>query len=422
MSEYKTFLQKRIDLAKEEDQEEYFKLTKLYSRKFPELFQNGKHTFSKTGDKECDAILKICAANLSNASPELSNVFVNVARIAIERSVENKINPPKEQSYNLTDEKKSSCKIVRNHERKAKTLSQILTEKIEPPKWIVEQLIPEGVTLVCGPSKSGKSYLMLYIAFCILEGQKVFGEFQVEEAPFLYFDLEESQSELLERIKDVLGKTVLSEEAGFYTIENKPQDLEALLSDLDNWIKENPKTRLIVVDTMVKIQPESKKGLSDYQNDSKFVGNLQAWAKAHKLAIVLVHHTTKTTNLSDPFKEIIGSVGLFGSSDMALVLKMNPDEKTHTLFVRGNRGNIKPIAIEMNWSNGNWNYLGDSGELSEKSEIRQILEILKDYPEGLGPKDISKLLDLPENTVSVRLSRLKTKGSVKNVKRGRWTV
>ena len=44
------------------------------------------------------------------------------------------------------------------------TARDLLTDEIEPPKWYIPGLITDGVTMLAGPSKVGKSLLSLNIA------------------------------------------------------------------------------------------------------------------------------------------------------------------------------------------------------------------------------------------------------------------
>ena len=54
--------------------------------------------------------------------------------------------------------------------------SQDLMEQIfEPPQWIIEDLIPEGLTILSGAPKIGKSWLALQIANAVATKEPLFG-------------------------------------------------------------------------------------------------------------------------------------------------------------------------------------------------------------------------------------------------------
>lgn len=450
----------RLDQANEiqdkiEREKRIEQLEKFYGAKFPELFppknppeKPPETILPRTENPNYDEVLEKCEEILQNVKDkELSNAFLRVAQQHIALSVsplseaEKKKLPPEKLAVLSSDPVQARQEIfkteqdqreISNEEEARPTRSPILlsdfsTLKIEPPKWVVEGLFAEGLNLCCSYPKEGKSYLMLNTSFSVLRGLPLCGKFACEQAPILHFSLEENNSELLERFQR-LGEKFDSPDAGFFTMDNGPMNVKDLTSDVKFWLKKKPKTRLIVVDTMGKIQPEGSKNKSDYQNDVDFLGNLQWIAKKNRLAMVLVHHTTKTICLEDPFREIIGSVGTWGTVDMACVLRPNFDEKTWTLFSKGKRGRLQKVALsrrlgafngEQIWS-GWWDYLGDADEYLETLENRKILETLKDYPEGLGPKEISSYTGMPENQISIRLTRLKKKKKVANPKRSLW--
>ena len=46
----------------------------------------------------------------------------------------------------------------------------LLYEPLEKPSFVVDGLIPTGLTLFCGAQKIGKSWLMLKLCLCVSQG------------------------------------------------------------------------------------------------------------------------------------------------------------------------------------------------------------------------------------------------------------
>ena len=46
----------------------------------------------------------------------------------------------------------------------------LLYEPLEKPSFVVDGLIPTGLTLFCGSQKIGKSWLMLKLCLCVSQG------------------------------------------------------------------------------------------------------------------------------------------------------------------------------------------------------------------------------------------------------------
>jgi len=71
-----------------------------------------------------------------------------------------------------------------------------LQEKTFPPiQWIVEDIIPEGLTLFCGKPKLGKSFAALDLCVAVAEGSQFLGNL-CDQGNALYLALEDNQRRL----------------------------------------------------------------------------------------------------------------------------------------------------------------------------------------------------------------------------------
>ena len=95
----------------------------------------------------------------------------------------------------------------RNGWPKTLTAAELLGLELPPIRWSVQGLIPEGVTLLAGKPKLGKSWMALGIAIAISTGGVAFGTRAVEEGDVLYMALEDNHRRLRKR----LGKLVTGE-------------------------------------------------------------------------------------------------------------------------------------------------------------------------------------------------------------------
>ncbi|WP_261763881.1 AAA family ATPase, partial [Pseudonocardia asaccharolytica] len=73
------------------------------------------------------------------------------------------------------------------------------------PRWAVPGLVCEGVTLLAGPPKVGKSWLSLNLALDIAAGRPALGSIEVEPGPVLYLALEDTPRRLQSRMRTVLA-------------------------------------------------------------------------------------------------------------------------------------------------------------------------------------------------------------------------
>ena len=204
----------------------------------------------------------------------------------------------------------------------------LLYEPLEKPRFVVDGLIPTGSTLFCGTQKIGKSWLMLKLCLCVSEGKPLW-DMPTAEGDVLYLCLEDTFS----RIQDRLFK--LTDEASgrlhFAVASCKLSD--GLIVQLEDYLKDYPDSRLIVIDTLQKVRTDSKDNA--YASDYGDISLIKEFADRHSLAVIVVHHIRKQKD-SDVFNMVSGTTGLTGSADTTFVLeKENRASDTAKLYVTG---------------------------------------------------------------------------------------
>ena len=189
----------------------------------------------------------------------------------------------------------------------------LLYEPLEKPSFVVDGLIPTGLTLFCGSQKIGKSWLMLKLCLCVSQGIPLW-DMPTREGDVLYLCLEDTFC----RIQDRLFR--LTDEASgrlhFAVASDKLSD--GLIVQLEDYLKEYPDSRLIVIDTLQKIRTASKDNA--YASDYGDISLIKDFADRHSLAVIVVHHIRKQ-NDSDVFNKVSGTTGLTGSADATFVLQ-----------------------------------------------------------------------------------------------------
>ena len=137
----------------------------------------------------------------------------------------------------------------------------LLYEPLEKPSFVVDSLIPTGLSLFCGSQKIGKSWLMLKLCLCVSQGIPLW-DMTTMEGDVLYLCLEDTFC----RIQDRLFR--LTDEASgrlhFAVASCKLSD--GLIVQLEDYLKDYPDSRLIVIDTLQKVRTASKDNAyaSDY--------------------------------------------------------------------------------------------------------------------------------------------------------------
>ena len=301
-----------------------------------------------------------------------------------------------------------------------KTLSSLLETKFPPRRWIVENLLAIGTTLLSGSPKIGKSFLALNIALAVAHGGTALGKIKVEQGQVLYLDLEEDEQDLQERAQALLAEGGHTE--NFFYATEWPKFNEGGLEALENWLKEHPKARLVIIDTLVKIRPFQSSKKSLYEQDYWSVQGLVKLASAYHIAILIIHHNRKGD--SDDFLQLIsGSFGLSGGVANALVLKKERGKADAVLYTTGKK--LKDTEIAMEFKYPNWTMLGDAQQFRISQERQNIIAVLKGMGRAMTPKEVTEALQmhgLSCNSVQPLLYKMSCEGTIKQINYGKYQV
>jgi len=215
---------------------------------------------------------------------------------------------------------------------------------IPPIRFIVAEILPQGLVLLTAPSKYGKSWFALDLCLSVAAGKSFLG-FRTEQCGVLYIALEDSQRRLKARMHAILRDTPAP--AGFDYTTTAPTLDTGLESLLREYITNHPNTGLIVVDVLQKVRsdtPTSNAYAADYADMTKF----KRIADEFNIAVVILHHNRKMLDANDPFNMISGTMGLMGASDTAFVLhrEKRKDEET-TLSITGR--DVEMNAYKIKW-------------------------------------------------------------------------
>ena len=247
------------------------------------------------------------------------------------------------------------------------TAADLAGATIPPTPFIVNTLLPAGLTILAAPPKTGKSWLCLALADAVATGATFFG-YKVNEGSVLYMALEDNQSRLQSRLKAIGSKLP----SNLHMVCRNALTLDnGLIDQLEAWISAHSDTRLIILDTLQRIKGAAAYGMDAYANDYARLAPLQELAVEKNVAILAVHHFRKQGNyaVDDVFERLSGSTALFGASDCAWAIygKRGADEMTFHVTGRDVIDNEYKISFDKEKSR--WQMLGDSEQLEEQRRI-----------------------------------------------------
>jgi AAA domain len=298
------------------------------------------------------------------------------------------------------------------------SVDQLLAEELPPAKFIVPDLLPEGVTLLAGKPKIGKTWLAQGLAVAIATGGMALGIKPVEQGEVLYLALEDNKRRLHKRFKKLATQHPLQ---GLSAAIEWPCLGEGGAEMIDNWCATHPDARLVVIDTLKKVRQRTNGQRSVYDVDYEALEPLLPVANANGVAILVLHHQRKM-DADDPLDTISGSTGLSGGVDGTLVLKRDRGSADAYLFVDG-RDVEEPGEFALRWDAEltSWQLLGDAEEYRIGETRAKILRALLEVaPEPMSPMEIA--VEVGESIDNVRhtLRRMDKDGQVKKVGYGKY--
>ena len=194
------------------------------------------------------------------------------------------------------------------------TTAELYAKHIERTPFIVDEILPRGLTILGGLGKVGKSWLSFWLAMQVANGEPVWN-FKTTKGTTLYLAFEDSEERLQDRL------FMLSEE-----VENAPPNAHLCIeiskmggeleTRIRSFMSDYPDTNLIIIDTLQKVRGNTESNyISDY-DDLTILKNL---ADEYKIAIVVIHHLRKQKD-TDIFNELTGSTAIQGAVDTMMVI------------------------------------------------------------------------------------------------------
>ena len=254
-----------------------------------------------------------------------------------------------------------------------------------PLPFVVEDLLPQGLHLLAGAPKIGKSWLALWLCLCAAQGKPLWN-FATKPCEVLYLCLEDSFQRIQSRLFD------LTEDAppSLHFAVMAEQLHSGLVEQIEQFLQEHPATGLVVIDTLQRIRTAGNE-VNPYASDYRDIGVLKTLADRHRIAILLIHHLRKL-NDDDPMNMISGTTGLSGATDSNFVLRKNKrGENTATLYCTGRDIAYRELSLEFNVENHVWNLLGDNCEQAGPFNDRIVVllsALLRAQPEICVPAKV----------------------------------
>ena len=319
----------------------------------------------------------------------------------------------------LTD---SSTKTTLTWGSSIVSAAELRTMTFEPVRYVLPGFIVEGVTLLVGRPKVGKSWWVLDLCLGCAAGLITLGKLKAMEGDVLYLALEDGKRRLQKRLDKLLPifggewpeRLKLVPMGGWRRAD------QGGLQDIEEWCKSVSKPILIVVDTLARFRKPQNNKTPLYGSDYEAIAGLQQIATQFQVAIVVLHHDRKS-DAEDAFDTVSGTLGLTGAADTILIIKRGANGVV--LHARGRDIEESETAMQFDKQTCRWTILGAAADVLQSNERAKIIAALTSAGQALTIKEIMADAETSNrNATDILLGKMVREGQIVRVGRSRYDL
>ena len=214
---------------------------------------------------------------------------------------------------------------------------------LEHPKMLIDGVLSDGLAIMAGDSKIGKSWMVLWMCLQISKGEPVWG-LPTRKTDVVYLALEDREWRVQQRMQDLTDTPPDNLHFGF-SCGQLGAELESQIEDV---LKDYPSTGLLFIDTLQMVRDNVSAKVNAYAQDYKDLSSLKKIADNHGICIFVVHHTRKERDGGNIFNDMTGSTGIMGVADTGMILrKEDRFGDNATLCVTGRDVEEKKMKMQM---------------------------------------------------------------------------
>jgi hypothetical protein len=301
-------------------------------------------------------------------------------------------------------------------------------QKFDPLVWAIPEILPEGLTVMAGPPKVGKSVMLLRFGIEVARAGHVFGQ-KIDGMPVFYLALEDKPRRLQARCEELLAGGDIPKGIRFKT-EIQPGKL---LETVEAWLDRN-EYGLVLVDTLGRALSTSSpnKGETTYDRDYRVVARLKTIADEHNSSPVVISHHSKKGKVDDWLEIVSGTNAITGAADTILAIARERGQQEGFLRIAGRDVDDCELSTILErpygWLLDGADLLEAAGHAAEKLKPRERRDSLGersqdiiDHLEANGTQaigDVASACGLSNKDATTYLLRLWKSGHIEKPKRG----
>lgn len=319
----------------------------------------------------------------------------------------------KKESY--ADEPKELIKVTKEknlagkveEKRRFFTFEEVCKLEIPELQWVIPGVLPQGLTVLAGAPKMGKSWLVQQLSLSIAMGGLAMSKFITNQGSVLHLALEDPMRRFQDRLRSQLKPGELPPRSGIFCNEF-PFGQEGL-DTIEEWCEQVHNPSMVVIDTLARFNGETSESGNQtlYTSDYRMMAGFHRLAVSRNLAVVVVHHLRKM-EASDPMNMVSGSAGITGAADLVWVFtRKNRSAMKAEVQAMGKDVSDSKYILEWDADYHQWNCVDFIDAEAESTASALIKEVFVKSPgKGFLASELVDMLKLSRQHIKRTLNSL----------------
>ena len=276
------------------------------------------------------------------------------------------------------------------------TAEEVMHMDVPEPAFLIDGILPEGLSVIGGGAKAGKTYLNLQLANALAAGGEFLGRKIETPKRVLYCYLEGGMGQVKKRLTELFGGNYRAPKNLIFTHQIPP--LNAVGFAYLRRMIETHRADLVIIDTWQCVRiPGAEKRLNAYQQEYRELTELRnELIVSAGVSVLLTHHQKQMNGRDriDALNTLSGSAAIGGAADCVLLL--NRDRGADTAFLEIHGRDVEDLSLglvktePMGWR---VSAAGNSVLLIPETEFqRSIAEALRKFPRGATVHDVAEAI------------------------------
>ena len=286
------------------------------------------------------------------------------------------------------------------------TLAQLNMRPQNDKPWLVNELLPhDGMSLLAGMPKAGKSTISRCLAVAVAGEKPTWLGKPVNEGTVLHLALEERKETVVNHYNQLnapADRIILIEDP-WPKPKNPLEKLQSLISRFH--------PALVIIDPLIRCA--AVRNTNDYAEVSEVLDSYISLVRRFQTHIMFVHHANK--HGGEFGNEVMGSQAITGGVDTIISLKNAGGQR---MFRAWGRDGVDIPDTMLTLENGWMEVIGTNTAARAHDLRNEVIDLLNESEEPLAKDEIQKTLACRRQTLIEVLDEAVSNGVIREVKGG----